>query len=467
MPYLAKKNSQHDTDSLVALRESQNIKLKAKSIIDGVFPPEIDTTLVQNSVIAALSWNMQQAMKLMQEGDFDIFHYLPQAMKQDENIAITAVKKYPHIYNTLSTTLKNKPEIKKLALSQRVKSWTSIIWLIDLVESDKKTSLKMRLFLAQLLETKQEYFSDTVSHILYQLYLSDLDLYKKIISKWLFDSTISWVTLWNKCIAFLRKKTKSLEVESQVESWKLLLEILWAFLEIPDLQKHPLLYQLCEQVIWWLNIVKISWEEEENVDDLQLDWDENILEDQETEASEYYSQGPYSVCDTWNYCKLWDSAWKSITLEKSTYNSMSDTSLENYMNFALKMRSLGLWFLLEKHLSAIQVATEINFFTGEWMSDARTLMFLNKIWKRLWVPQSAYEDTDWNREILCFHDIGSAYFRFREIAWSWKVWKFHFDVSKRGANTIVELFLKRIWVIGPNSGGLSVVAFRESKLDII
>ena len=463
MPHPAKKNSQHDTDSLVTLKESQNIKLKAKTIIDWMFPPEIDTTLVQNRVIAALSWNTQQAMRLIQKEDFDIFHYLPQTMKQDENIALTAVKKYPHIYGTLSTILKNKPEIKKIALSYRVKSWASIIWLIDLVESDKKTSHKMRLFLAQLLETKQEYFSDTLSHALYQLYLNDSDLYKKIASKWLFDSTRHWITLWNKCIVFLRKKSKTLEEKSQ----KILFEILWTFLEIPDLRKYPLLYNICEQIVWWLDIVKISWEEEEPEDDSELHWDENILEDQETEPSEYYSHGPYSVCDTWNYCKLWDSAWKSITLEKSTYNSISDTSLENYMNFSLKMWSLGLWFLLEKHLNAIQIATEINFFAGEWMSDARILMFLNKIWKRLWVPQSPYEDADWNKEVLCFHDIGSAYFRFQEISWSWKVWKFHFDVSKRGTNTIVELFFKHIWVINPNSGELSVVAFRESKLDII
>jgi len=59
MPHPAKKNSQHDTDSLVTLKESQNIKLKAKTIIDWMFPPEIDTTLVQNRVIAALSWNTQ------------------------------------------------------------------------------------------------------------------------------------------------------------------------------------------------------------------------------------------------------------------------------------------------------------------------------------------------------------------------------------------------------------------------
>jgi hypothetical protein len=41
----------------------------------------------------------------------------------------------------------------------------------------------MRKFLAEKLEQKEDYFSDAMSHMLYELYVKDPDLYTTLIVK--------------------------------------------------------------------------------------------------------------------------------------------------------------------------------------------------------------------------------------------------------------------------------------------
>ncbi len=465
---IAIKNTKHQIQTSQTQKQSIDIKSKAKEIIDQVFSPEIDTSLVQKSVVKALSWDAQQAIHLIESWDIDIFEHLPKAMKNDSKVALAAIKKHPHIFELLSLDLKKHPEIKQQAIQSALLRWVSIIDIIDLVQSDAASKKTMKKYLIQKLNEKPDFFPDSMSKLVYEIYLSSPEIYTKIVSKWLIEPSLHWVTLWDRCISFLIKHTKNIQAESVSQSQELLQKLFSQFLEIPKLEKYPLLHALCQQIIQGLDIVQISPEqddEDEQATKADSDWVTDSVDDNFLDNPDYYAHWPYSVAHIWNYCKVWDTSWKSMLIDHSSYVSMSDRSLENYMNFSLRMWALGLWFLLEKHTQAIQTATEINFFAGEWMSDSKILKFLNRIWKRLWVPESSYEDTDWNREVLCFQELGAAYFTFRGIAASWKVWKYNFDVSKRWSNTIVELYMKYVWIIDTDSWALSIAAFRDTQLD--
>ena len=101
------KNTQIQSSQTQSEREALEIQKKAKSIIEWVYSPSKDTWAVQKSVEEALSWNVQQAVLLMEQWDFNLFHFLPQSLRDNADIALPAVKMYPHIYVSLSHRLKN------------------------------------------------------------------------------------------------------------------------------------------------------------------------------------------------------------------------------------------------------------------------------------------------------------------------------------------------------------------------
>ena len=72
-----------------------------------------------------------------------------------------------------------------------------------------------------------------------------------------------------------------------------------------------------------------------------------------------------------------------MTLEREKLESMSEVSLERYFLFVTLLKHLDLSFLLQKHASKIQLATDINFYTDGGMSDARILKFLNSVAKNI------------------------------------------------------------------------------------
>jgi hypothetical protein len=57
-----------------------------------------------------------------------------------------------------------------------------------------------------------------------------------------------------------------------------------------------------------------------------------------------------------------DNSGNTVEVTELERKSMSEKSLENYINFSIRMKHLGLLFLLEKHKTKIQIATQVNFF---------------------------------------------------------------------------------------------------------
>ncbi len=438
--------------------ESFEIQKKAKAIIDGVYDSKINTALVQKSVVQALLWDTQQAILLMEKWDFELFHFLPEALKRDSKIVLAAIKKYPHIYASLSHEMKHNEQVKQEAITLWIKKSESIISLIELVESDKKTQKKMRKFLAEKLEQKEDYFSDAMSHMLYELYVKDPDLYTTLIVKWLLQTSLSWVTIGSKLISFLTKQAKNLQAESSEEAQSILLQKIQVFLEIPNLEKYPLLLKLCEHIIQGMSIVKIIKQEDELDESIQGD-DEDSQDDRDNQ--DYYSHWPYNVSEIGNVCSVWDAAWKSIVLEKSIFKSMSETSLENYMNFSIRMKELWLEFLITKQNRLSQLVTGVNFYQWEGMNEWRILKFLSSVGKNIGIPEESSEDADGNKKIWHFKTLWYAKMKFLEIQNATQLWGIDYRGVNRGGKSVVEVYMRDIEILGEPFWEISVSKWKK------
>jgi hypothetical protein len=87
-------------------------------------------------------------------------------------------------------------------------------------------------------------------------------------------------------ISFLTKQAKNLQAESSEEAQSILLQKIQVFLEIPNLEKYPLLLKLCEHIIQGMSIVKIIKQEDELDESIQGD-DEDSQDDRDNQ--DYYS----------------------------------------------------------------------------------------------------------------------------------------------------------------------------------
>ena len=453
------KTKQNKQDSSTA-----EFSRQVENILDTQFSWEFDNWLMKKQISDVLNGDIQKALFLL-EKDVDLFEYLPANLKSDPEIIKLIVRKDPQKYKTLAVRFRQDNDVQEIALTALISGGWNLFDVIEVLKNKKWKDSKLELFTDTLIAKYKWFFPNDASRLFYDIFKTQRKLYDRIIEKWLIADNKSNVSISDKVLTHLSKVLETLEWVSQEDSKQKVLSSFLKFLWLSEKSLWKLWDEFLEILISSIDIKK-------KVEDENDDWDEEddeiLIDESDDDEESNYSVWPYSFTPIWTSSSISvsDSAGNQVILEESERKSMNEKSLENYVNFSLKMKQLGLSFLIDKHKSKIQLATQVNFFEWEWMSPARTLGFLNKIGKRLWVPESSYEDADWNREVLCFNDIWSAYYRFRQIAASWKIWKYDFDVASKWNNSIVELFMKIEKIIEPNSWEFSKSRFDNVKNNI-
>jgi hypothetical protein len=454
-------NKQIDIEKVL----SPETLLRVEFILDRGDFWNTDTTIVKNQIFKALSGEKSAALALVANGDLNMYYELPVKLQHDKDIVLKVMQNNPEIYKHLSQNLKQDIEIQKNILSSLAQKSGSILELLSIVESNPKNSKTLKVYVANLLEDNNKFFAwDHIGLLLYQVYLDDKKTYDVLFQKWVFSQSKSKITLWMRYIDILLKYQKELKGVSPEEVQQKLFAHLADMLWIPASKISKTCSEILSLLISQIRIVK---KQEDKWEDKPDDKDDLGLTDNDEEDDYIPSVWPYSFTPIWdrNTYMVSDNSGNTVEVTELERKSMSEKSLENYINFSIRMKHLGLLFLLEKHKTKIQIATQVNFFEWEWMSPARILNFLNKVGKRLWVPPSSYEDTDGNRAVLCFNDIWAAYFRFREIASSWKIWKYNFQIANLRWTSVVEEFMKQEQegIIDRNSWYFSITSFQNTQ----
>ncbi len=432
--------------------ESHEIQAKAKLIIDGMFSPEVDTTIVQSRVEKALSWDSEEAVKLMKEGNFDLFHHLPESMRNDVTVVMSAIKKKRSLYHTLPMHVKSNIEVKKIVLESYIESGWSLIEILRIQDSDPKTSRELKAFVFTTYKKYKDNFPDDYSKMLYNIYTTNPDIYNLIIKTTLFVSSDTWVALGSKITEHLQKHNEVLEQESPEKVQEKIMHLIQDFLWLQASQIDDATLELLVSIASTIQIVKKKEKNKKQEEDANNQGEVDDIDDVSDDVEEY-SSGPYNYVPLWNSFQVSDSEWRDVKIEKKDFESMNEKSLANYMNFHLKMKQLWMSFLIDRYASKIQIATQVDFYAGEWMSEARMLLFLNKIWKVLWMPESSYEDPDGNKKVLCFQTLWAAYLGFREMkeSYIWTRTAAHDSLIEKG-------------IINQDSWEFSIITFRDASL---
>jgi len=435
---------------------SSELSKKVESIIEWKFAPEVNTKLIKIQILEALSWDKKKALFLLGKWDIDLYHYLPVNLKEDEDIAKNALEKDPSLYHSLPQKLRQSKDIKILALEWLVETRSGLYHILNIIENDPKTSTQMLTLFSKLVKKDPDYFRDESTKLLYELYISDAKLYSILKEKWFISLDESGLSVGSKFAKYLKKFSDDLESLSPEECQDKLYQLALDFIWVVPWKQDTALEKCIRSITSAIHIAKHEPEEE---DEVEIEQSREELDDQWDDT--HLSYGPYNYAPIWESCRVWDNAWNDILLEKQIFHSMSERSLENYMNFYISMQDIWLWFLLDSQNARVQTATGINFYEWEWMSQARKLRFINSIWKNIWIPEETYKDSEGNPKVWCFQSWWEWKKRFEKLRDSRKIWEYDFNGVDIWSSSIVKMYMKLEWLLTEPFWELSIAKWKK------
>lgn len=451
---------------------SQKIDLIISWVIQGT---QVDGALIKQQILSILKnptakGALSKATFYINNLDSDLYHLLPDILKADPEIAFSALRKNSKIYHLFSGTLKNNPKIVQLYFQNMLLS-SSLIDIIDFIELHKENK-KLYIELKKSFETSLPHIKSSRFIALWEIYIVSPGIYKKIKDACIF-STFSGEIIISEifvksCITELEKSELQEEQKAEYLEQKIL-RLIWVTKEnIPEsLQK--LLIEIIG-VIMWASLQKqkkyqkqkeaaIKKQEEQEKQKEKNSMQKRRDEDAEilSESFPNYTPIAYSSCVTMVSINGQDS----VTLEKNIAENINETSLENYISFLKILTHLWLRFLIDSHRDKLSIAMKLDFFEWGGMSEARILRFFNSLGKNLWVPEKSFQSDPENPQLSCFDTLWSAKLVFGGIASSGKInRRLICPVSQSGGMSIVEIYMKQIWLIIPPYAEISLANWK-------
>jgi len=437
-------------------RNTQNFSLKIREILDTRnLPGDIDTSFLKKQVLDVLWWDTQKAIVLL-EKDAEMFEYLPKDLQKDPDILTLMVQKKPDRYDSLPQKLQQDPKIQRIVLSSTIATWDMYQFLAIIIKYPKDK--KLRELAESILIENPAFLAQWYNALIYDIFKNEKKIYDLIFSKWLLEISQNWVSLWSSLTSRLQKILSDLEWSTPEQSRDKIFTALLGFLWIKQSQLWEASLQFVDKLVMSFSITQKTVEEEDNTSWDEMPEEEDIAQWQDLDVPP--SIGPYYYSSIWNTSRVLDPDGTSILIDSKTFESMSEKSLENFMNFSKLMKQLWLSFLLEKQERRIQLATQINFYEGEWMSLARILKFLNSIGKNVWVPEKSYKNQDGEARVWCFDTLWAAKHKFREISESQQLWDINLAGVSTWAKWVVEVYMKSVWLLTEPFGEISIAKWK-------
>jgi len=433
-----------------------------------------DVSLIQSKILQIVSGENPQkdkstVLSYIKDISSDLYDVLPQVLKDDPEVIRVALKawlsisKIPHHHQA-------QDDFIILSFDALVQKWQSPIFLVDFIEahtqSSTKNSLRMQKKLIKKLRSilEKTRTNDSYDQILAYLYLDDTSFYKQLFALKIFDTQNEQVVVspW-----FIKKIQDSVSKKWEHNIAADLTIAVERFFNQHFKYRNTYLSTIQDKIITQLirtqkTQEKAKWEdEEENASQVNPD-EASELED--TSLRDTITLFPhYSYTTHWDYYSFWAQWEVLVDIPRQFAESMSETSVVNYISFSKLMRELWLNFLLSKHLSKIMIATDTDFFSENGMTESRTLSFLNSIGKNLWIPEKSYQHPDSQEKLVsCFNTLAAAKQQFLQVKSTGYIWsEYIISPWDTWGKSIVEIALKLKWLIVRPYDEISLASWKK------
>lgn len=459
--------------------EENDIIQKISVILDTWNEKGSDMSFLKKKIEKILSQTQKKdykplALHLLQHFDRKLFDILPEVLKQDKEVVLAALDAWTPLAG-IPERFQSDEEVLEHALEWLIQEGSVVFEFVDIFEKKKlpkklKNALKERFI--EALAQKEYSFDNELESALFELYLADFKSFQMLRSLPLFryQNTVLTLDTWfiTACCVAHPDDSEQKQESSTVSLYEKLLE----YCKLSQVTLPPALERVLKALLQQVSLEHEKKRVKQNKEDAETEKEKKSKTKKERENSTSQETVtvdelvlPYRSFSYAGHYTLWDESWHVTYLAETELQQMSERALENYFEFSKLLTHLQLDFLLRKHASRIMLATGVNFYKDAWMTEARTLHFLNNIGKNIGIPESSYSthnpENPEEKIVWCFHTLDAAKKEFHEIAETWTIaGQKVCDPISRGDQSIVEIFMKQQGLITPPYFEISLARWR-------
>ena len=433
--------------------------------------PEIENSDIKTQISHVLAnfgntAHKKLALEYVKNKDIALYQFLPSVLQQDRDIVLEMVQVNGDFLQYAPVSIQKDKEIVSASF-QSLLSKNKNIWSIILFLQKYRASKSLYTHLiSSITRDSEDIFSSKLESRLFDLYTLEYKSYSILLESWAFEiaswNLVLWYWLWKYLFAH-QEEYAALKVHERNEY---ILKLALEFLNLEQKNMSAKSLSFLSILLWTITFKKNKNTTSDDIENI-VEWDETQELSKDLETYDYDILDHYNSSKIWWIYRVWESnPLFAVTLLNEQVASMTEKSLENYISFSYQMWALWLWFLLKKHSFKVMIATDVDFFEWEGMTDARFLKFLNTIGRNIWVPEKNYqpeerEDTHQKSHRRSFRSLDEAFHTFREIKSSGMIEGREItSLENLWDKSVVETAMLQLWLIIPPYFELAVAKFR-------
>lgn len=432
---------------------------------------ELDTRNLKSQISQILESvpslkHKKTALRLIEDSDPELYRYLPENLKQDPDIILATVQADGDMLQYIpKSSQRDMLYIKEsmLSLSKKPAGFPKILDLLDSSRKEKERFEELSEYVQKELLGR---FSKLQSAIL-QLFLAEYETFLLLQKLGFFTRTQEGLIPAKNLLKQLdSKKRQELESLPAYQRPLFLQEFLANFVGVSLKESSKLLGNLFEI---FSEMIVFPQEAKKQAPDTD---NEPILTSKTPQKPQTLAQigvkeslilpQNYTHIAFGSYYYVSNPQGETHVLAKQELTKMSENSLTQYFYFLALLERLDLDFLVSKHARKVMLASDVDFYEGAGMSDARILKFLNSVAKNIGIPEKSFQKQDSETKLIgCFETLDGAKLAFERVKETGYAGTTHIcNPSEKGDYSIVELALKQNGCIVPPYNEISLVAWK-------
>jgi len=431
------------------------IEKKGFKAIPGDYRQTINTILWEwdNSTNKAL------ALYLIQNVDVSYFHRIDKTLRQDKQVVLAALWQKSSIFKSLTPKYQLDYDCWVQTIKSMIRERINFLEVETFLNSNfKNVKVFERLlkFYTGYLKVADYIFQSETEKQLVAIKTNFPDIYDLILSKGIIQQKEKKIVLTLAFIKhFLEQVATPMFITLSPEEQKLFqVQICREYLWLPEKQISPEIQLFLESLVDLVSVkkhTKAQEEKEEKKVEIEEDIDDEQEHELETRLDFCIPPCHYTALDNGS-CDIHVGADIRLNLDEKEMDSISNRALQNYISAVKKLTYLGFWFAFRNQEQFFRIM-DVDPIYGEWLSEWKVLKILNKVGKKIGIPEKII--SEWNPEmeekketqVGCFDSVEEASLRFRDIAKTGKVNDdMVIDPGKKWDKSILRHVLEQRWL---------------------
>lgn len=406
----------------------------------------VDETALESEA-SKVSSGIDGVLKIYENAQDKAISNLRSGKKQDVKKAMDIIALDSSAFDKLEIGFKDNLDIWKQTLKAYIDEWKSFLEVQSFIQDSfaKKKQPALSEFYRNHLKMSSEVFLTNIEKQLMVIDERSPKIYKTISHK-ILKQNKKRLALQDGFLDHFQKTILENDTYHQLDQEKKDAFDISTFQKFLWLKSGEMTPDILTLILSLRELIQIKDNIKKTGEDSEdLSWEDDTESVSQDDEAEVYSWTDYSITFlSESTIDIW--AWQSLQLTPEEIE-MNDLALENYVQAVKVCRELGLWFIFKHKRQFLSSICGIDYLSGEWLSESKILKILNKLGKKIWIPEKSFVDEtskDKTPKIWCFQTLWEAKYQFGDIQSTGIVGGLSYDPMKSD-RSVTERALIQKW----------------------